>query len=82
MEGESIPFACTNPGTMQPDVVVLLDGQIAPNDLLTVTAITNGGSYTFGPVTRSHDRGRLRCDFFLLPMGSRFTAEIVIDIIC
>ena len=80
IEGRKLVFNCTGNGTRQQDIIPQFNNQSVDPALITATEITNGATYMFGPVTKVYDGGRLRCDFFLLPQGSRYTAEILLHV--
>ena len=82
-EGDMISFNCTNEGSMQPDIVVQLNGQVIPStqELVDFTSLPNGASYTFGPVTRDHNGSTLRCWFVGLPVESQYSAEILLNVV-
>ena len=83
-EGDTTSFNCTNEGSIQPDIVVQLDGQGIPStqELVEFTDIPNGASYTFGPVTRDHNGSTLRCWFLGLPVESQYSPEILLNVVC
>ena len=83
LEGGTISFNCTSDGSAQEDILSQFNRLdiFANQNLLVVTAIPDGAAFTFGPVTVDHDDGRLRCDFILLPMESRFTDEIILNVL-
>ena len=83
-EGDTTSFNCTNEGSMQPDIVVQLNGQVIPStqELLEFTSLPNGASYTFGPVTKDHNGSRLRCWFVGLPVESQYSPEILLNVVC
>ena len=83
-EGDTISFNCTNEGSMQPDIVVQLNGQVIPStqELVEFTSLPNGASYTFGPVTRDHNGSILRCWFVLLPVKIQYSPDILLNVVC
>ena len=83
LEGGTVSFNCTSDGSVQEDILSQFNRLdiFANQNLLVVTAIPDGAAFTFGPVTVDHDGGRLRCDFILLPMESRFTDEIILNVL-
>ena len=82
-EGDTTSFNCTNEGSMQPDIVDQLNGQVIPStlELVEFTSFPNGASYTFGPVTRDHNGSTLRCWFVLLPVESQYSPEILLNVV-
>ena len=82
-EGGTVSFNCTSEGSTTQDILVQLNDFyiLASQNLLDITAINDGSAITFGPVTTDHVDGRLRCDFVLLPMGGRYSNEIVLNVL-
>ena len=82
-EGETLSFNCTSEAMTSSDIILELNSRavLASENLVAVTTIDNGAAITFGPVRRSHNSGRLRCNFFLFPR-SPYTAEIRLNVTC
>ena len=69
---------------MQPNIVLQLNGEDIPSsqNIVEFTPLPDGVNYRFGPVTRDHDGRSLKCRFLLLPEGSQYSSEIILNVIC
>ena len=79
-EGDEFMFNCTGNGTNKQEISPQINGRNINSSLVDSEQIPNGAAFTFGPITKVYDGGRLRCDFFSLPQGSRYTAEILLRV--
>ena len=67
---------------MQPNIALKLNGDVILQDIVEFTRLPDGVNYRFGPVTRDHDGGSLKCRFLLLPEDSQYSSEIILNVIC
>ena len=69
---------------MQPNIVLQLNGEDIPSsqNIVEFTPLPDGVNYRFGPVTKDHDEGSLKCRFLLLPEDSQYSSAIILNVIC
>ena len=69
---------------MQPNIALQLNGEDIPSsqNIVEFTPLPDGVNYRFGPVTRDHDGGSLKCRFLLLPEDSQYSSAIILNVIC